>query len=259
VHTVRSLLVHLQTPISRCVERALFERSNRITAVAGWVAGALGEYGVAVQDVAITGNGVEDRFLQADPADASGEYVLFVGRLEEGKGLLDMLAAAKLMEQSHTCREVRFVIVGDGPLLTRLQDMLAGTSLSTRFTFVGHIDAGNRDKLLQIYRHAKLFVLPSHHEGMPTVLLEAMACGLPVVACAVGGCRELIDDGRNGMLVPARQPGALAAALLLLMEDKDRSQALAVAARAAVQARYSWDSVVERYCACYERTLFERR
>ena len=258
VHDVRSLLVHLQTPVSRRIERSLFERSSRITAVADWVADALGGYGVAADDVAVTGNGVEERFLEAEPAGTTRGYVLFVGRIEEGKGLLDLIEAAKLVEQSHIHEQVRYVIVGDGPLLPTLKERLAGTPLAERFSFTGQIDSRNRDKLLHIYQQAKVFVLPSHHEGMPTVLLEAMACGLPVVACAVGGCREVIHDDENGMLVRARQPEEIARAILLLMEDKERRQTLAIAARATIQTRFSWDSVVERYCSCYERTLLER-
>jgi glycosyltransferase involved in cell wall biosynthesis len=255
VHDWRSLLLHLQTPISKRVERALFERSCRITAVASWVADALRGYGVPTGSVAITGNGVEQCFLEGEPADLTGGYVLFVGRLEEGKGLFELTTAASLVAESQWGAQVRYVLVGEGPLRAALQARLAAAGLADRFTFTGQINSAERSKLHSIYRHAQVFVLPSHHEGMPTVLLEAMACGLPVVACAVGGCCEVIRDGENGLLVPPQQPEALARAILLLLEGEERRRALALRARATVQTGYSWESVVERYCACYAQAL----
>lgn len=255
VHDLRSLLLHLQTPISKRIEQTLFARSSRITAVARWVADALRGYGIPADSVAITSNGVEQCFLEGEPANLTGGYVLFVGRLEEGKGLLDLVTAASIVAELHKGAQVRYLIVGEGPLLAAMQARLAATALADQFTFAGQISSAERNKLLSVYRHAQMFVLPSHHEGMPTVLLEAMACGLPVVACAVGGCCEVIRDGENGLLVPPQQPEALARAILLLLENEERRQALAVQARATVQASYSWDSVVERYCTCYAQTL----
>ena len=90
---------------------------------------------------------------------------------------------------------------------------------------------------------------------MPTALLEAIASGLPVVSTAVGGAREAVVNGENGLLVPPREPEALAEALLTLLGDSTLRHHLGRNARKTVEQHYSWDAVTERYLACYEQVV----
>jgi glycosyltransferase involved in cell wall biosynthesis len=90
---------------------------------------------------------------------------------------------------------------------------------------------------------------------MPTALLEAMAIGLPVVSTAVGGALEAVVNGENGLLVPPREPEALAEALLTLLGDATLRYRLGGNARTTVEQHFSWDAVGERYLACYEQVV----
>ena len=105
---------------------------------------------------------------------------------------------------------------------------------------------------------ADLFVLSSHSEGLSNALLEAMACGLPAVATAVGGAPEVIEDGVNGLLVPADDDAALADALLRLVRDPGVAGQLGEAARQTILARYSMEAVVDRYVNLYTELNHDR-
>lgn len=253
--SLHSLLVRLQTPVSQRIETALFRRSKRITAVAGWVALALQAYGIAPADVEVTGNAVEACFLDAPSNGKRDPFVLYIGRVVPGKGLDELVEAAQLMLRQRQDANLRFVIVGKGPLLGRLCDRVSQAGLQKYFDFRGHIGADRRDELVRLYQSAGIFCLPSHHEGMPTVLLEAMACGMPVVASAVGGCLEVVNGGENGLLVPPRDPETLAEALLTLLGDEALRCRLGQNARRTIERRFSWKAVTERYLACYEQVV----
>jgi len=258
VSDLRTLAMHLQAPVAQQIEAALLRRSHRITSVASWVAEALRPYGVDPAMVTVTGNGVEACFL-ASPAPHEREpIVLSVGRLAAGKGLPELVRAARMVVDRHRDPALRFVLIGQGPLLPRLHDLVREAGLQGRFDFRGAIPAARRDELVRLYQTASAFVLPSHHEGMSTVLLEAMACGMPVISTAVGGALEVVVDGDNGVLVPPHDPGALAEALLTLLEDEPLRQRLGRNARAAIARHYTWDAVGARYVASYEGVLSER-
>lgn len=252
---LRTVALRLQTPVSARIETALFGRSQKITAVARWVAEALQPYGVEPSEVTITGNGVEPGFLELSANEKKEPIVLYVGRFEASKGLLDLLDAARIVLDRHPVPAPRFVLVGTGPLLDTVRELVSQNGLSGHVELKGQIDADRRPELMELYGQAQLFVLPSHHEGMPTVLLEAMASGLPAVSTAVGGALEVVVNGDNGLLVPPHEPEALASALLSLLSDARLRSEVSRNARTAVQQRYSWEAVAGRYLACYEQVV----
>jgi glycosyltransferase involved in cell wall biosynthesis len=259
VSDLRTLAVQVQTPVAQRIEAALLHRSHKIAAVASWVAEALRPYGVDPAEVTVTGNGVEARFLVAPTVRGKEPTVLYVGRLASGKGLPELVSAARTVVDRHRDPALRFVLVGKGPLLSRLRHLVSEAGLQEQFRFWGDIPAERRDELLRLYSRSSIFVLPSHHEGMSTVLLEAMACGLPVVSTAVGGAQEVVVDGENGLLVPPQNPKALAEALLTLLADDRLCQRLGRNAEATIERHHTWDAVGARYVACYEQVLDDRR
>lgn len=252
---LHGVLVRLQTPVSRGIESELFRRSRRITVVARWVADALAAYGVNPSRVTVTGNGVEAGFLSADATSERRSFALSVGRLEPGKGIEDLIEAARIFVSRCPDSAMRFIVVGSGSLHAALQAQVERAGLAARFEFRGQIAAGRREELAALYRTAGIFVLPSHHEGMPTVLLEAMASGAPVISTAVGGALEVVTSGQNGLLVAPRAPEALAEALMALNDDETLRGDLGRKARATVEQRYSWDAVAKQYVACYEQVM----
>jgi glycosyltransferase involved in cell wall biosynthesis len=169
--------------------------------------------------------------------------VCTVARLNPQKGLFDLIDAAA--EVLPNVPDARFLIVGDGELRGQLEERVARLGLSDTILF-----AGSRP-LAQIATWlgaTDLFVLPSHDEGLPLALLEAMAAGCPVVATAVGGVGEVVADESVGILVPPRQAQRLAVALRRLLDDGARRTAMGLAARERVTATFD----VER---CYAATI----
>jgi starch synthase len=118
--------------------------------------------------------------------------------------------------------------------------------------FLGRV---GRDEVLDLLTRCTVFCLPSHWEGSPLSVLEAMAVGTPIVASAVGDVPELLDHGAAGIVVPAHNPGALAGALESVLRDPTEARRLSAAARARVAELYSWRATVDRVAALYERVV----
>jgi glycosyltransferase involved in cell wall biosynthesis len=252
---LRTLALRGITPVMQRIEKSMFDNSSKITAVATWVAQALELYGVKPSEVVITGNGVEESFFDAPLNEHRKPYVLYVGRLNIGKGVEELLQAAQIILQRCPDLDLRFVLVGQGPLLSKLRKLVAEKGLEQYIEFRGHLGADRREELIELYRQASVFVLPSHHEGMPTVLLEAMATGTPAISTAVGGALELVVDGENALLVPPCDPMRLADAIIRLLTEPELGLKLGRNARNTVKLRYSWPAISERYIATYAQVL----
>jgi glycosyltransferase involved in cell wall biosynthesis len=198
--------------------------------------------------------GLDDRWrtpLAKGPkrAEAGGRdslcRLLVVGRLESEKGhslLLDAVAELRDRDVS-----VALELVGDGSARGRLEARARALGIDRQVVFAGK-DGG--DGLRARYARADLFCLPSLGEGVPVVLMEAMAAGLAVVATAVGGVPELVEDGVSGTLVAPGDPAALADAIAALAADVERRRGMGEAGRARVLAEFG----VERAALL----LFER-
>jgi glycosyltransferase involved in cell wall biosynthesis len=169
-------------------------------------------------------NGIE---MPAAKAYVHGSTLLFVGRLEHVKGVHVMLRAMPLVLAGAPA--ARVVIVGDGPARADLTRLAAGLGVDHAVTFRGWLTP---DHLLPEYERATAVVVPSvWPENFPTVALEALGVGRPLVGSAVGGIPELIDHRRSGLVVPPDDPRALADALLELLLEPDTARAMAAAAR----------------------------
>ena len=146
--------------------------------------------------------------------------------------------------------DYRLEIIGDGDQRPALTVGSRALGLAPKITFAGWCD---RAAIAERYRQADLFVFPSRDEGMPNVVLEAMASGLPIVATAIAGNEELVREGVNGHLVPPDDAAALAAALARLIEQPDTRRAMGRASREIVEREYTW----ARVAACYLDLLRE--
>lgn len=177
--------------------------------------------------------GVPPSLYTEEATARTGRDLLFVGRLEERKGVNFLIDAVALL----TARglEVRLKIVGDGSQRGALQWQAAALSLEALVTFAGTKDeAGVADAL----RHADLLVVPSLSEGLPVVIMEALASGVPVVATAVDGIPELVLDGETGRLVSPSDPQALADGIAQLLQDPGLCQRMGDAGRRLVATEY---------------------
>ena len=160
--------------------------------------------------------------------------ILAVGRLSKEKAHIDLLRAFSHLRDTTPGLKARLVIVGDGPERGRLQDAAQSLGISSAVCF-----AGQMSDVKSGYAASDVLALPSHSEGSPYVLLEAMAARLPVVATAVGGVPEMVEDEESALLVPARDARAMAEALARVLTDKELSGRLAANAFALTATRYS--------------------
>lgn len=194
-------------------------------------------------------NGIRSDLIErlARPAAAAAHppRVIAVGRLEEQKGFVYFVRACAEVYRER--KDVEFWMVGAGPLLEPLQTLAAELGIGSAVRFWGR-----RDDVPDLLRQADMLVSSSLWEGFPTVLLEAMAARLPVVATDVSGSRELVRDGETGLLVPPADPGALAKAMARLLRDPDAARMLAQRAASGVE-RYT----IERTAAGYDRLYAE--
>lgn len=199
-------------------------------------------YQVGADRVFVVPNGVADEYYLPPRTPEPGPLrLLFVGRLGAQKNvalLLDALA--------EVTEPVRLRIVGDGELRAELEAQVDRLALTDRVEFCGRLHGTD---LVKVYADAQAFVLPSEREGMPLVLLEAMAAGLPVIATAVPGNIELVDG--VGLLAEPK-PRELAAAIDLLARDADRRAELAESG-AQRAAGFTWEAVVAAVEQVYDR------
>jgi glycosyltransferase involved in cell wall biosynthesis len=251
-----SILAKLQGPMSYHIEQGLFSRADQITTVALSVAQELEEYGINPLQVAVLGNGVDIRLFSpnGNRTNSRRPYFLTVGRLGPRKGLDDLINCARLVCEQF--QDHLFYIAGSGPFESKLRSLIRRYSLGRQVKLLGH--TSDRRQLADLYRGAAAFVHPAHYEGLPTVLLEAMACGCPIVATSVSGTLDVIDDGVNGLLVPPKNPSSLAEAITYLTKQPDLARRLGNAAYQTVKERYSWEIVGRNYLSQYQELLAGR-
>jgi sugar transferase (PEP-CTERM/EpsH1 system associated) len=179
-----------------------------------------------------------------------------VGRMAEVKDHASLIEAFRLLlERRPALKEkLRLAVIGDGPTHGHCRQLVADNGLAELAWL-----PGERDDIPELMRGFDVFVLPSLGEGISNTILEAMACGLPVVATRVGGNPELVDSGVTGLLVPPGAPEALAETLGALVADRKQFfRAYGAAGRRKVEKSFSIEAMVRTYLEVYDRVALER-
>jgi glycosyltransferase involved in cell wall biosynthesis len=187
------------------------------------------------------------------PTGKSDEVIVgYVGRLVPIKDLDTLVRGVALARER--LPQIRLVIAGDGDERRALEARVTELGLEGRVDFLGW-----RSDLAALYQTMDVFVLTSINEGTPVSLIEAMAAGVPVVASSVGGVPDVVEDGVTGVLVPPRQPEAVAAAIVSAVTQPERAWVMAARARRSVRDRFDSARLVQETEAMYRQTLLERR
>ena len=173
-----------------------------------------------------------------------------IGRLSEQKGHRYLVEAAPALLAARP--RAHLLIVGDGDRMDELKTQAAALGVASRLTFAGH-----RDDVRALLGAIDVFCISSTYEGTPLALFEAMAAGKAIVSTAVDGCREVLEDGVTGLLVPPRDPPALAAAIGRVMDEQSLRRSLGENARTA-SSRYDIKTCVAAMEALYDEVLAER-
>lgn len=212
-----------------------------------------GRFGFRKGKVEVIHNGIE---LPAPPsrAERTGDFVIgSSGRIFPVKDYPLMVEVARAVADS--CPEnVRFELAGDGPGLPALESLVRSRGLDGRF-----IIKGRQDDMGAFYRGLDIYLNTSVHEGIPMTILEALAHGLPVIAPAVGGIVEVIDDGKEGFLIQGRVPGDFAVKCMFLKDNPEERGKMARAAREKAVRAFSAEAMADGYYRLYSREAPRRR
>jgi glycosyltransferase involved in cell wall biosynthesis len=180
--------------------------------------------------------------------------VLSVGRLSREKAHIDLIEGFKRLSQTAAGASLKLVIVGDGLERAALEAAAKSPGCKGRVIFAGQVS-----DIQPFYAMTDVFVLPSHSEGSPNVLLEAMAAKLPVVATAVGGVPEMVENHKSALLAPSNDPAALATAIASLLTDKELAQRLAHNASELVETQYTPEKYARSLVQVYREVIKGRR
>lgn len=268
VNTVHGLFA---TPEDRLAKRAVvygLERAASMCSDAELIqnpedARTLRRLGVPRSKLTVLGNGVDLARFGPDPRgvdraelrdewgiDRAATVVGAVGRLVLEKGYAELLDAWRSVAAIHP--EARLVIIGpdDEDKVDALPFGLREDAARLGVRFLGH-----RHDVERCYRALDVFVLASHREGFPRAAIEAAASGVPTIATDIRGCRQVVSDGETGVLVPVRDPVALASALSALLSDPERRSVMSMAARQKAVGEFDQRRVIELTLATYARLL----
>jgi len=238
------------TTYYRSIIQRYLRRSDTVIAVSPSVLNELHKYyGCVDNSTVVIPNGIDTDFFSPGRPH-NNQRVLFVGRLGERKGVDDFVAAAKLIGRKYP--NVEFLVVGEGPLRPQLERKAATSSIAQQIHFVGW---KSRTEIRELYRSSAVFVFPSWYEAAPLTLLEAMACGLPIVSTAVGNAHELIQHNRNALLVQVGKPEQIAEQVILLLQNEKFRNELGKQARATVVRQYSVEESCRRTVDVYSQVL----
>jgi glycosyltransferase involved in cell wall biosynthesis len=177
--------------------------------------------------------------------------LLFVGRLIAFKNLETLLQAVKLLGEMGAGPFV-LELVGEGEKRPELERMVIDLGISRLVHFSGWV---GHPAIVERYQRADVFVTPTTWEGMPNTVLEAMACGKPIVATKAPGLQELVRDGLNGYLVPIKEPQALAEALARLIDNGYERRRMGKASRKIAEQEFTWEQIAAGYVGVYRRVL----
>lgn len=188
-----------------------------------------------------------------DPSRPAGRRVLFVGRLAAAKGVPILLDAFARLHARFP--DARLTLIGDGPARRQLEARAAGLGLAEAVAFTGYL---GQDEVAAHLARSDLFALPSFAEGVPVVLMEAMATGLPVLATRIAGIPELVEDGLSGRIVAPGDLDAFADAMIALLEDPGRALVLGQAGRARIARDFDVETEAGKLAALLEEAGHDR-
>ncbi|QEM48176.1 glycosyltransferase family 4 protein [Mycolicibacterium grossiae] len=233
--------------VGSVVEDAGERRADRILVLTDRLRDQLAADGIDPERIRVVPSGVNPTlFDDASPiAPHGGQCLLFVGRLHPQKGVDTLIRAMADLPTA------QLAIAGDGPDRAQLERLAERLGVADRIRFLGFVA---HDDVPALMRRGDVFVMPSRYEELGTAIIEAMACGLPVVASRVGGIPNLVADGDTGLLTPPGDAPALAAALRRVLTEPGLAGKLGAEARARTAA-YQWPALADRVLEAYREVV----
>jgi glycosyltransferase involved in cell wall biosynthesis len=225
----------------------LLRRADHVQVVSPRIAEDVARLGVDPDRITIAPTPVQTELFEPGP-DTLERYgagrLLFTGRLAKQKDIPTLLRAAHILADSG--RRFRLTIVGSGPLGQRLTALARELNVEQQVEFIAHVP---REELTAYYQQSSVFVIPSVHEALGKVIIEAGLCGLPIVGTDVGDIAWNVVDGETGLLVPPRDPEALAGAVARLLDDPTLARTLGQNAQRLFRERWRCEDMIDTIAA----------
>jgi len=230
----------------------VFRKADRIICLTRSDAEEIVKFGCSIDKIRVIPNAVDTESFKPCE-EREDNLVVWVGRFVPEKGLEYLVEAAKIVADEF--RDVKFLLVGYGPLKAKILKLIYDRGSLGRFVrFAGPL---GRDEVAKVLGKAAVFVFPSLKEGLPLSVLEAMACGVPVIGSDIPGISDVVTHGKNGLLVSPRNPKALANAVLILLNDKNLTRRLGQNARRLMAEKYSWNVITDKIEKVYYEAIEE--
>lgn len=207
------------------------------------------------KEIGIIPNGIdiEEFFPDSSKKEADKFTIICVSRVTPRKGIRFLIQAFNVLSKRYDY--LRLVIVGDGNERKSLENLVFSFGLKDKILFTGPV---LHEKVLEYYQKSNVFVLPSLNEGMSNTMLEALACGLPLVATDTGGTKELVQDGQNGFIVKMKDSKDLIEKIEKFLLDKSLEAKMGKKSR-GLATRLDWSVVASEYFGLYEKTVNLRK
>ncbi|MGB3459366.1 MAG: glycosyltransferase family 4 protein [Halobacteriota archaeon] len=208
--------------------------------------------GIDKNKIIVIPNGVDTKlFSTIKKQERNSNQILWIGRFVPGKGVEYLIDAFNILIKEYP--NLKLIMIGKGPLKGNIEQKIQNLNLRKNITIMNFVPNSNLPK---IYQNSDVFVLPSINEGVPRTILEAMACGLPIVCTALPQLINIVEG--CGFLVPLRDPQALADAIFRIISDKELAQKLGENGRKKVVENYSWEDTVKRTINLYEEIICQK-
>lgn len=249
-------------PLDRRIHRSAAERmenfalqnSDALIAVSQEVVTEINRRNIAwKKKTKLIYNGIDlndfDNINQSPPPSVPDNYLVFVGRLSAIKGVFPLLEAVKLLNPA-----IHLVMVGDGDARPEMTKFIQEHQLTQRITLTG---AQSGECVANWIQHSYALVLPSYYETQGIVLMEANICGKPVIATAVGGVPEVVEHGKNGLLVQSHEPSTLAKSINYLFDHPQQAQAMGKWGKSYVIQKFGWDKISFQTESLYQKVILD--
>ncbi|NTV50339.1 MAG: glycosyltransferase [Geobacteraceae bacterium] len=238
------------------LDKFFLRLSDHIVAVSAKQQQRVTNIGIPIEKVTVIRNCINvgeriestDSFRTEMGLDKNSILVISAGRLSPEKNYSGMVDAAKIVCEENS--NVYFAVFGEGVLRTELENKIASFGLSKRFFLPGF-----RVGMQVLLQEIDIFVLPSFTEGLPNVILEAFAAGKPVVATAVGGTPEVVEDGVSGFLTDPQKPEYMAECILKLVENENLRKTMGESGLESVKKNYTFEHQTDQYEKLYIRFI----
>jgi len=243
------------SPGQRRLEHLLWRLADRVVVNATAIKQALAHAGVPREKLVVIPNGVvcTEGFVGGDRMNGMPRIGM-IANFRKQKDYITFLDAAKIVLSQRP--DTHFVTVGSGPRVDEVRSYARAQGLEGRVEFLGTM---SETSVLAIHQSLTVSVLSSHgNEGLPNVVLEAMAAGIPVIASDVGGTREAIVDGKTGFLIPPRNPAALAEKILWVLKNSEEARTMGMEGRHRAESLFSLSKMQESFENLYVQLLNEK-